>query len=83
MVAVGDLRGRIWRRVVDKGEVAAVEAAHAVVSTKLLGGRTVVHAYAEVLPGDGFEPVQPDLEDVYFCALAGHVGRRREHRVAA
>lgn len=87
--AVADLRGRIWRRVVDKDELAAVEAARAVISTKLLAGRSVVHAYAESDPSDGFEAVEPDLEDVYFCALAGHpvggpgraVGRRREGAV--
>ena len=25
----------------------------------------------------GFEPVEPDLEDVYFSTMAGHIGRRR------
>ena len=74
--AVAHLHGRVWRRVLGKDELAAVEAAHAVISTKLLAGRTVVHVYAEGPPGDGFEPVAPDLEDVYFATMAGHVGRR-------
>ena len=81
--AVADLGGRIWRRVVDKGELAAVEAKHAVISTKLLAGRTVVHAYAEADPGDGFEPAVPDLEDVYFATMAEHVGRRQTVEVSA
>ena len=29
-------------------------------------------------PGPDFEPVEADLEDVYFCAIAGRIGRRRE-----
>ena len=29
-------------------------------------------------PGPGFEPAKPDLEDVYFSAVAGRIGRRRE-----
>jgi ABC-type multidrug transport system ATPase subunit len=75
--AVAGVQGRIWRRTIDKDELAAVEAAHAVISTKLLAGRTVVHVYGESCPGRGFEAVEPDLEDVYFSTMAGHVGRRR------
>ena len=80
--AVNDLRGRIWRRVIEKGALPEVERAHAVISTKLLGGRTVVHVYSAAPPGAGFEPAEPDLEDVYFGTMAGHIGRR-EHRQAA
>jgi ABC-2 type transport system ATP-binding protein len=76
--AVAALKGRIWRRTIEKGALAEVERAHAVVSTKLLAGRTVVHVYGETRPGDGFEPVEPDLEDVYFSTMAGHCGRRSE-----
>jgi ABC-type multidrug transport system ATPase subunit len=76
LAAVEALRGRIWRRIVSRGELPAVEREHAVISTKLLAGRTVVHAYTETGPGAEFEPVEPDLEDVYFSVMAGHHGRR-------
>ncbi|HEX6862601.1 MAG TPA: ABC transporter ATP-binding protein, partial [Thermoanaerobaculia bacterium] len=36
------------------------------------------HAYSETSPGAGFEPVEPDLEDVYFSTMSGQIGRRRE-----
>ena len=74
LAAVAALRGRIWRRVVERAELPELERAHAIVSTKLLAGRTVVRAYRDAPPGDGFEPVEPDLEDVYFSTLAGLVG---------
>jgi ABC-type multidrug transport system ATPase subunit len=74
--AVDDLRGRVWRRVVARGELPAVQREHAVISTKLLAGRTVVHVHGDAAPGAGFEPVAPDLEDVYFSTMAGHIGRR-------
>ena len=80
--AVSDLRGRIWRRILPKQELAGLEREHAVISTKLLAGRTVVHVYSDTSPGPGFEPAEPDLEDVYFSTMAGRIGRRRE-RVAA
>jgi len=70
--AVEKLQGRIWRRVIDRGALARIESEYKVVSTKLHAGRTVVHVYAEESPGADFDTVQPDLEDVYFSALAGH-----------
>jgi ABC-2 type transport system ATP-binding protein len=81
--AVDDLRGRIWRRVISKDELPAMEREHAVISTKLLAGRTVVRVYGDVAPDPGFEPSEPDLEDVYFSTMAGHMGRRRERTEAA
>ena len=82
--AVADVRGRIWRRVVSKSELATLGREAAVVSTKLLAGRTVVHVYGDEPPGAGFEPVEPGLEDVYFAAMAGHIGARAaQHERAA
>jgi hypothetical protein len=71
------MRGKIWRSVIPKSALADVEREHAVISTKLLAGRTVVHVHADAAPGPGFEPAEPDLEDVYFSTMAGHLGRRR------
>jgi ABC-2 type transport system ATP-binding protein len=76
--AIEAMKGRIWRSVIEKSALADVERAHAVISTRLLAGRTVVHVYGDTAPGPGFEPAEPDLEDVYFSTMAGHVGRRRE-----
>ena len=76
--AVDDLRGRIWRRVIERNELPAVEQEHAVISTRLLAGRTVVHVHSDESPGFGFEPVVPDLEDVYFSTMSGRYGRRHE-----
>jgi ABC-2 type transport system ATP-binding protein len=74
--AVHTLRGRIWRRSVPRAALEAVKQEHAVISTRLLAGRTVVHVYGEVPPGPGFEAVEPDLEDVYFSVMGGHHGAR-------
>src|SRR5688500_17258539 len=71
--AIDDLQGLVWRRVIARDELPALEREQRVISTKLLGGRTVAHVYAEDSPGDGFEPVEADLKDVYFATMAGHV----------
>lgn len=69
LAAIGDLQGRIWRRVVPRAELAEYQRAHAVISTKLLAGRTVIRVLAEAPPGEGFDSVEASLEDVYFAAL--------------
>jgi ABC-type multidrug transport system ATPase subunit len=79
--AIDQLRGRIWRRVVARSELAGVEEEFPVISTKLLAGRSVVHVYGEVQPSPGFDPVEPDLEDVYFSTMAGHVGPCAERQL--
>ncbi len=72
--AMHDLEGKVWRKVTAKFSLKALEARHRVISTKLLSGQRVVHIYDNTCPGDGFEPVEVDLEDVYFSTLAGYYG---------
>jgi ABC-type multidrug transport system ATPase subunit len=68
--AIRSLEGRVWRRSIDKAELDSYRARMNILSTRLAGGRTLLHVLADGRPGEGFEPVAPDLEDVYF-------GRRR------
>jgi len=65
---IADVEGKIWRRVIDKGELPLLQNDHAVTSTRLAAGKTVVHVFSEERPA-GFETVNPSLEDVYFSAL--------------
>jgi ABC-2 type transport system ATP-binding protein len=76
--AVDAMRGRIWRHVVGKDELREIERAHSLISTKLLAGRTVVRIHSATAPGAGFQQVEPDLEDVYFSAMARHQRNRGE-----
>ncbi|GAA4393186.1 ABC transporter ATP-binding protein [Hymenobacter koreensis] len=80
--AVASLKGRIWRKLTDKHALPALEQQHQVVSAKLLSGRTMVHVYSLEAPGNGFELVEPDLEDVYFSAMAGCFGKAIEQQQA-
>ncbi|MGV3588354.1 MAG: ABC transporter ATP-binding protein [Adhaeribacter sp.] len=75
--AVADLQGKIWRRIVQRSELSALEQEYKIISTKLLSGKTVVHIYSEEAPGNNFEIVAPDLEDVYFTTMAGHIGNSK------
>ncbi len=81
---IGQLRGRIWRKTVGKTEIAELGARLPLVSTRLQSGRTVVRAYSEGRPPEaGFEPVEAELEDVYFCSIAGYVQQAGSEAAAA
>ena len=67
---VEGLNGRVWKKVIDRHELEAERGRHQVISTRLAGGRTVIHVLADRAPGAGFEAVQGGLEDVYFSTLA-------------
>jgi ABC-2 type transport system ATP-binding protein len=67
---VTQLDGRVWRKTIDKADLEAVKAKYQVISTRLLGGRTVIHILADSDPADGFVAVEGGLEDVYFSTLS-------------
>jgi ABC-2 type transport system ATP-binding protein len=65
------LNGRIWSKVAGSDdELKALEADMQVVSTHLIAGQHEVRIYSDSHPGDGFRPVDSELEDVYFLSLA-------------
>ena len=67
---IAELRGRVWRKAINKPELEAYRAGHQVIATRLFGGRTMIHVLADSRPEGGFEPVEGGLEDVYFSTLA-------------
>ena len=74
--AIRSLDGRVWRRTIDKVELDGYRARMNILSTRLAGGRTLLHVLADSLPEQGFEPVTPDLEDVYFGRLRAQATAR-------
>jgi len=68
---VDELKGRVWKKSLDKGELPQLRERYDVISTRLFAGRTVAHVLSDADPGDGFEHQAGGLEDVYFSALHG------------
>jgi len=68
----GQLDGRVWKKVIDKSDLAACEDQFSVISTRLFAGRSLVHVYSEDEPDATFQPVAPELQDVYFLAIKQH-----------
>jgi len=69
--AIDTLRGRVWKKIIDRGHLAGYEKECTVISTRLVAGSTAIHVVADARPDPSFEEVSPDLEDVYFSALKG------------
>ncbi len=75
---INDLRGSVWVKTVERGEVEAHRNRHNVISSKLYAGRSILHVLSDTDPGDDFEPHEPDLEDVYFSTLQSANGNVAE-----
>ena len=67
--AIRSLESRVWRKVVSKEELKELQGKLTVLSTRLVGGRPVIHVLSDGSPGEGFALIDPDLEDVYFGEL--------------
>ena len=74
---IRDLDGSIWRRSIDKNDLDAYNRDYAVISTKLIAGRTVIHVFSDTQPDPSFEPVSTSLEDVYFSTLHNTAAREK------
>lgn len=74
------LDGKIWRKVIDKVNLAHYSAAFNIISTKIISGKLHVFVLADQFPAPGFEPFYPGLEEVYFSALFGPANQNVEVR---
>jgi len=72
-LAIEALKGRVWSKVVPTdSEREEIEKALPMISMHRVGGLNEVRVYSETSLGDGFLPVEADLEDVYFRQLSQH-----------
>jgi ABC-type multidrug transport system ATPase subunit len=69
-VAVHSLEGKVWRKSIGRDEVKGYTSRLHVISNKLVAGRPQIHVFADSAPEEGFVPVDPDLEDVFFASIA-------------
>ena len=74
---VEKLSGRLWRKSVDRNEIAELRRRCNVISTRYLDGGTVAFVLSDERPGADFEPAGGDLHDVYFATVAD------DHKAAA
>jgi ABC-2 type transport system ATP-binding protein len=75
LAAIESVRGKTWKKVIEREQLERHQRDHQVISTRLFAGRTLIHVLAEARPDESFMPVEPGLEDVYFTTLARSRGR--------
>lgn len=73
LTALEALKGKIWRKRVDRSLAPSYKERFRVISDKLIAGKPTLHVYANEQPEEGFETIAPDLEDVYFANIIGRL----------
>jgi ABC-2 type transport system ATP-binding protein len=61
--------GTIWKKIIERSDLARYREEYELLSTRLLAGRTVVHVLSERDPGNGFTAAEAGLDDVYFATV--------------
>ncbi|MEP2025321.1 MAG: ABC transporter ATP-binding protein [Reichenbachiella sp.] len=72
IASIDTIKGKIWRKVIEKVELEDYKANYKVVSEKLISGKPIIHVFADSIPDASFENVAADLEDVYFAQIFGN-----------
>jgi ABC-2 type transport system ATP-binding protein len=67
--ALCQIRGKVWERKIEKAELAKYQAEYKIISSKLSGGKPLIHAFSIMEPGDGFTKAEENLEDVFFAKM--------------
>jgi ABC-type multidrug transport system ATPase subunit len=69
LALVAGLRGQVWKKSIPQAEIASFRERFQVISMRLFAGQTIIHVFSPGPPEAGFEPVMPDLEDLYFTTI--------------
>lgn len=67
--ALSLIQGKIYGKQVEKDQLKQLKENYNLISSKLVSGKPKVHILADSDPGNGFEPTEGTLEDVYFSKL--------------
>ena len=67
------VKGRVWKKIIDKSELETYQAEMQVISTHLKAGHTIIHVLSDTKPDASFEVSPADLEDVYFAEITSRM----------
>jgi ABC-2 type transport system ATP-binding protein len=68
---IESIKGNVWQKKVPRQAIGEYQNEYKVILSHLSAGETVIHVFHDSQP-EGFEPVDADLEDVYFATLANN-----------
>lgn len=67
--ALAQINGKVWEKRIEKTDLDDLQKNLKVISTKLVGGKPLVHVFSNENPGNGFKSAEENLEDVFFAKL--------------
>ena len=70
---IASVNGKIFKKSIEKSDLEEYREKYSVISTKLLEGKLSLRIERDENPGNGFEAVPADLEDVYFSHISKKV----------
>jgi ABC-type multidrug transport system ATPase subunit len=66
---IEELQHQVWQKMIHRNELQNYTNNYKVISNKMVGGKPLIHVLSDQNPGEGFEEVQPTLEDVFFSKI--------------
>lgn len=67
--AIELLKGKIWKKIISKSEKNLYSEKFQVISSRLFHGQSILKVFSDVKPDTSFDPIDVDLEDVYFSFI--------------
>ncbi|MEE2765333.1 MAG: ABC transporter ATP-binding protein [Candidatus Neomarinimicrobiota bacterium] len=66
---IKNLNGKVWKGLVEKSELVTLEKKNQLISSRLYLGKVQVRLFSESTLDNGFEPADPEIEDIYFSTI--------------
>lgn len=63
------LQGRLYKKAISKEELAHYKQEYRVINERLFLGKPLIHVLSDTPPGDGFSPIDANLEDLYLSQI--------------
>ena len=67
--ALLQIKGKVWERRVEKAQLQQFQNDYKIISSKLVGGKPLIHAFSEKELDNGFTKAEENLEHVFFANL--------------
>jgi ABC-2 type transport system ATP-binding protein len=67
--AISEIMGKVWKKRITKAELPAHKESYQIISERLIAGTPEIRVFSPTIPAPNFEPVEADLEDVYFSQI--------------
>ncbi len=67
--AISELQGKVFEKMVERSSLSQYAAEYSIISNKMVSGHPLIHILSDTPPEDGFVPVKPSLEDVFFTKI--------------